>query len=104
MSLWKLLWPCAASIVEPARLRQVRLDFQLRACVRAQLPPCTYSSLNLQYDVGLRLSHKSGAIVSSPPTRDGLCNLVSRSQLCGHSGSGYAAPIVPGKNPASNRR
>lgn len=30
-----------------------------------------HSSLNLQYDVGagLRLSHKSGAIVSSPPTR-----------------------------------
>lgn len=56
------------------RLRQVRLYFQLRACVRAQLPSCTHSSLNLQYDVGarLRLSHKSGAIVSSPPTRDGL--------------------------------
>lgn len=52
MSLWKLLWPCAASIVEPTRLvrggercdrlRQVGLYFQLRACVRAQLPPCTH--------------------------------------------------------------
>lgn len=37
-------------------------------------PALTHSSLNLQYDVGagLRLLHKSGAIVTSPPTRDGL--------------------------------
>jgi hypothetical protein len=72
----------AASIVEPTRLVQGR---ELRQAASSPpvfsascLCPCPtsalhspHNSVNLQYDVGagLRLSHKSGAIVPSPPTR-----------------------------------
>lgn len=115
MSLWKLLGCCygRAQLALLNRRDCDKLRLSPPVFSASCLCPCPtsvlhlqYSSLNLQYDVGegLRLSHKSGAIVSSPPTRGGLCYLVSWSQLCGHSGSGFAAPLVPGRSPVSNRR